>query len=571
MGKGPKTRMKTISSSVDISTSSLRDDMNHGVEDEVDSNTIAPTHSNSLSTLALNDINYQITGLSSTKITSYILTNTIQPLISNIWNFYSQHFLHTDSRNVDNCQQLVNLLKELNSNILLISWNNENTIKTLKSLPNLLLDLVKIAMLYFSNPDFLSSLAQIEQMSSISIQLLQEHRLEKHCDLLLQDIPSYISIFSKSLDTLPLSLSNQEDDKHISQQIAPFLVKIFYLIESYSISYPNRKKLFLNGTTILLQPCLSLYASLLPFQQYSWIIKILKSIDIVLSKMFFDDIHHIEELTQIPLSLLITFGNDWIHLNNCESKKRKSESVKETGMKKQKVSNDKQAKQAVQSYHMSFYTALVDWILNSSDESSEKSPPALSRLLQLYFHASKEMTNITERSGTFVQRWRLHIKRVLHIGLGLIYCICGNQQDDNLHLSSLKFRNRIIKTLNHGLSGDDSNNIQSIGAIPDHEILNLYVHKLGEIVEHTLTRSVKLSAAIGELSEKNFETLFLDIKFLRFSVELDCRVVSDSSLQSALRIIGSIFSWNAVKNSNLGNEGMKFFLKFLELYGDLRR
>jgi hypothetical protein len=546
---------------------------------------------------------HSITGLSSSKIISHLLQNKIHANILKIWKLYSQHLGNSTS-------SLIQELNELYSDLSNISWEDINTLTALKSLPFLVLDIFKMSAMYLSLPSshFLSTYSNslINQITTISIQILHELRLEKHFDSLLNDIPAFLLILQNSLPIgIPPHASSSTD---LCSNFSQFLViQLLDLIQFYSVTYTNRKKLFTTGITILLKPFLSLYSSLLPLKKhFPWVESLLKSVDNVATQIFFDDIHHIEELAQISLQSLITLGHTAAAAAAAAAaatggdKKRKVEEQETPTDKKQKISKGKAAKQSIHSYHMSFYSTIAEWAHDQTNQFHDQNILfALEHFLLLYFHSSKEIANITERNISFVQKWRLHIKRVLHLGLGLIYSICGdkasaNDDDDNgLSLCScvplLKIRNTILKSLNRGLSGDTNvDDLHSAistqtGAIPDHESLNSYVQKFQEIGESFLNRAVSSSNQLQDLPKNESDViriLSVDIEFLGCLVDFDCRTVSDTSLPLMLHIVGNVFAWrkelevsaSSERDSReMATESMKLFLKLLKLYANLRR
>jgi hypothetical protein len=556
----------------------------------------------------MENIQCNITGLSTSKVTHHLLQNKIQCLITKIWKLHSE----TNKSLTDHQLNLINSLNELFPLLQTISWSHSNTIQALRSLPLLLIDLLKISFLYFSySPiELLSTYSPviIELMFSQSIQLLEEIRLEKHCDLIIDDLPSCLLIVQRSFDLFP----NYE----VSAKLSTLLIPYMNLIQIHAVSYTNRKKLFLAGTTILLKPLLSFSAHLLQAMKLdssssssssssslvpsSWKELLLKSVDDVLTKIFFDEIHHIEELTQIPLTTFIHFekkskGKE-IHdlpltLPDEQNKKRKSEengdgeSGAVAGDKKQKLASGKASKPLILTYHMSFYSSITEWVTTQSvgrEGRETESEDALEHLLHLYFHASKEIANITERTISFVQKWRLHIKRVLHLGLGLIYAICGDGICSEIPL--LRFRNAILHCLNQGVSGNSEtlSTTRQIGAIPDHDSLNIYVQRLRDLSDGYLTRSLELSLQLreGKVLEMGKEEvdyvhgLVVDVTFLRTAIALDCRMVTDTSLPLTFRILGNIFASSGHRSEvdlHLTSEALELFLQLLELYADLRR
>jgi hypothetical protein len=541
---------------------------------------------------------HSITGLSSSKIISHLLQNKIHVNVLKIWKLYSEHMDRRTAFSTSPSSSLIQLLNELYSDLSNISWEDTNTLTALKSLPSLLLDFFKVSAIYLSSPSshFISnySTSLIIQVSTISIQILHELRLEKHFDILLNEFPSYLLILQNSL---PVSSSPAPTSTDLTVNLSQLLIQLLDLIQFYSITYTNRKKLFTQGITNLLKLFLSLYSSLLPLKnQFPWVESLLKAIDNVSIKIFFDDIHHIEELAQISLSSLISFHEESIQSSQQESetaageKKRKVEDQEMAVEKKQKLSKGKATKQVIHSYHMSFYSTIAEWAQVQSNHFQSQILFALEHFLLLYFHSSKEIANITERNISFVQKWRLHIKRVLHLGLGLIYAICGDKADDgdSLCVPLLKIRNTILKCLNRGLSGNtdlDLNPTTSTqtGAIPDHESLNVYVQKFQEIGDSYLHRTVSSSKQLQDLIQNENEsgailTLSVDIDFLGCLVDFDCRTVSDTSLALMVHIVGNVFAWenktgSALESvsSEMTTEAMKLFMKLLELYANLRR
>jgi hypothetical protein len=511
----------------------------------------------------MEDIRYNITGLSSSKVTHHLLQNKIQSLITKIWKLHLEMNQSSPPMG-DHQTTLTNSLNELFPFLQTISWNHSNTQQALRSLPLLLIDLLKISFLYFScsSAELLSSYSPqiIEQIVSQSIQLLEEVRLEKHCDLLIDDLPVYLLIIERSL-------SNFE----VSSKLSSLLIPLMNLLQIHAVTYTNRKKLFLSGSTILLKPFLSFSAHLLfslkqqpssSSPSSSWRELSLKSVDDVLTKIFFDEIHHIEELTQIPLTTFILSGNEKGKVNETQSdinatpseeqkKKRKrdgngdDENTAAEEDKKQKLTSGKSSKALIHTYHMSFYSSIAEWVYSQSSEVREGDKScgeeALGRLVHLYFKSSKDIAQLSssDRTLSFVQKWRLHMKRVLHLGLGLIYSICGDGLCSEISL--LKFRNAIFDCLNQTEGRASTNSTETltssrqIGAIPDHESLNIYVQRLRELGDSYLTRSLALSKQLREVTDTDSDlnclnTLTVDVTFLRTSIALDCRMVTDTSL-----------------------------------------
>jgi hypothetical protein len=542
----------------------------------------------------------------------YLLEGRIRDLSCKLW---------TKAKKIENgdVSALLPLLENALETISSISWRNKATEDALVEAA-VAVDVLRVLGLFsmFAS-HFHGEASTMDDVESACLNALDASRSEKN----LEDI---LNSMSYLISSLSIQIENG-DDSVISY--AKYLIKVMRMLTKLCVSYSNKKKLFVLGTDALLSP----------FMECVYTIRIvgvkgLESLEdammSLVGKCLFDDPHNVDEVARISLdSLLFSGAKDDEQHGSAVVKKRKHAAVggaKEVSGKSRrgKVEASPRGSQ-VFSYHASFYSVVALWVQTKSSEGNVDSVhapeqvaaamgAALGVLVDVFLGVSRALAltappNETGSSAlsSFAVRWRLHVKRLLHIGVGLIQSISpplpasqgvvpdSAYQTPFAHYMLLMSWNALIGCMNRGLAGDVGG---TGGTIPNHASLEPYVDKMKTMAGASVSRATSallslrdLMAARGTGNEENEDSLAEKcrvvsghILFMRSLMELECRVVSDKVLPLVLRNLSVACDCLVSGNSHrpkkvssletmdyLKSECKEMFLTVIRLYGELRQ
>lgn len=501
---------------------------------------------------------YRISGLSAPKVAQHLLQGTIRDVSVKLWSNLKRN----------DKEEILNLLRSSVHGINAIAWNAESTIIALND-ASVGVDVLRIAALHIFFGSDLKDCdldeVRLGFLVTSCLSALETVRNEKLADDLISSIPLLLNLLCSQI---------QLNDKANIEGSAKFLLRVVTTATRLIDTYSNRKKLFVFGTDVLLVPFLDTILQL-HSHSISSLSDLHHCLEHLLGKFLFEDIHHMEEVSRVSLESLSYTGAP-VSTDVNSSKKRKAEEVAKGG-KRSRLAGSSACRSfgsgQVFSYHAGVYSVTAAWVARISNESlasdhiAKNSPEitaaavesALASLFRAFLTHSRELAqqvpaSTSQDSGnSFAVRWRQHVKRVLHLGVGIAQSI--SRVISNASLSQdLTERDAphsrfiitmaqlaLVGCMNKGLAGDAEG---TGGTIPIHDSMEPYVARLKSMASTALVDATSSLGAVKDLRAVGADDLVVadsvrtvssQLMFLRKLIEMECRVMTDETLPLTLR------------------------------------
>ena len=538
-----------------------------------------------------------ISGLSPPKAAQHLLQGTVRELSKKIWTKVNQ------AKTINECSSIFPLLQNAIEIFSAILWNEDSTISALNE-SSVTIDVIRIIAIHFLCATHLdsSSLSDVTMESALSacLKALVIARNDKDLDDIVNLLPCVLRLFCTQLN-------GQWGVSGTTHFLSKLLETATLLCESYS----NRKKLFILGCEVAVAPCLQtvLQLQLCPSEASPNLQTALGSL---LGRCLFEEAQIVEDIARVSLE----------SLSRAEVEVGGGGGGGDTGRKRRKAQgggSKKRAPSGVFAYHAGVYQAVSSWVVQAAiscaedgerdgegEGGCEATGRAVSSTITLLFtaflHTSMAIahSSTADSVSTFTVRWRQHVKRVLHLGLGLEHTF---SRDCAARSSSVVFdyvmltaRKALVNCMNSGLSGSAGG---SGGAMPNHESLDTYLLCLQTMAKsaaadatstlHSLKEECGAEGGVALMGTADVPHRVRmaagHLGVMRSLLGLDCRVVSEQTLPHTLRNLcmacdllqkalcpgDNNTTGSSDASASLAAECRVLFLDLLNLHGELRQ